>query len=108
MDDFTTWQPGTWGAVDYDKIPIPTDPMLSVCSVWCYLAGAMILWYDPALHAKHSRAWDSLTAAWKATFHTKLTANALEKRPEDGPHGFSKAQSTWLTATLRYPKGLGG
>ncbi len=33
VDDFTTWKPGTCGAVDYDKIPIPTDPMLSVCSV---------------------------------------------------------------------------
>ena len=107
LDDFTTWQPGTWGALDLDKIPIPTDPMRSICSVRSYLAVAMLLWYDPALRAKHTRAWDSLTAAWKATFHTELTAGALEKWPEDGPHGFSKAQSTWLSATLRFLKGQG-
>ena len=33
MGDFTTWQPGTWGSVDFDKIQLPSDPMLSICSV---------------------------------------------------------------------------
>ena len=104
VGDFTTWQPGTWGGVDFDKIPFPTDPMLSICSVRSYFAVAMILWHDTALRAKHSHAWDSLTAAWKATFHHDLTASSLEKWPEDGPHGFSKAESSWLTATLRFLK----
>ena len=93
VGDFTTWQPGTWGGVDFDKIPFPTDPMLSICSVRSYFAVAMILWHDTALRAKHSHAWDSLTAAWKATFHHDLTASSLEKWPEDGPHGFSKAST---------------
>ena len=26
VDDFTTWQPHTWGAVDYDKIRSPLTP----------------------------------------------------------------------------------
>ena len=105
LDDFTTWAPDTWSEVDYDKIPFPTDPMQSICSVRSYMAVAMILWYDLHLRAKHSRAWNSLTAAWKATFHTELTAGALEKWPQDGPHGFSKDQSAWLTSTLRFLKG---
>ena len=105
LDDYTTWAPDTWSEVDYDKIPFPTDPMQSICSVRSYMAVAMILWYDLDLRAKHSRAWESLTAAWKATFHTELTAGALEKWPQDGPHGFSEDQSTWLTSTLRYLKG---
>ncbi len=65
LDDFTTWDPSTWRDVDYDKIPFPTDPMLSICSILSYMVVAMILWYDLDLRAKHSRAWDSLTAAWK-------------------------------------------
>lgn len=57
MGDFTTWQPDTWDAVDFNKIPFPTDPMHSICSVRSYFAVAMILWHDPALRAKHSSAW---------------------------------------------------
>ncbi len=59
------------------------------------------------VHGKNAQAWDRLNAAWKATFHTELTAGALEKWPTDGPHGFSEAQSTWLASTLRYLKAQG-
>jgi hypothetical protein len=104
VEDFTTWQPDTWHAVDFDKIPFPTDPLRSICSVRSYLAVAMILWHDPDLRAKHASAWDGLTAAWKATFHHDLTARDVEKWPEDGPHGFNKNESAWLAGTLRFLK----
>ncbi len=41
----------------------------------------MIMWYDPAVREKNAQAWEKLTAAWKVTFHTELTAGALEKWP---------------------------
>ena len=104
VEEFTTWQPDTWHAVDFDKIPFPTDPLRSICSVRSYMAVAMILWHDPDLRAKHSCAWDGLTAAWRATFHHDLTARDLEKWPEDGPHGFNKSESAWLAGTLRFLK----
>ncbi len=107
MDDFTTWNPGTWGDLEFGKSPIPADPNTSICSVRSYLAQAMIMWYDTAVREKNAQAWERLTAAWKATFHSELTAGAMEKWPTDGPHGFSEAQSTWLTSTLRYLKGQG-
>ena len=90
--------------MDYDKIQFPTDPMLSICSVRSYFAVAMILFYEPALREKHTRTWDGLTAAWKATFLQDLSARALEKWPEDGPHGFNAAESAWLAESLRYLK----
>ena len=49
--------------------------MHSICSVWSYFAVAMILWHDPALRAKHARACDGMTTAWKATYHHDLTAH---------------------------------
>ena len=104
VGDFTTWQPGTWDLVDVDMIQFLTDPMLSICSVRSYLAVAMILWYDPALSEKHERAWDGLNAVWKATFHHDLCGRDLEKWPEDGPHGFTKNESSLLTGTLSYLK----
>ena len=107
MHDFTTWNPGTWGDLEFGKSPIPTDPNTSICSVRSYLAQAMIMWYDTAVREKNAQAWERLTAAWKATFHSELTAGALDKWPTDGPHCFSEAQSAWLTATLRYLKGQG-
>jgi hypothetical protein len=78
--------------------------MLSICSARSYFAAVMILWHDPALREKHTRTWDGLTAAWKATFHQDLSSRALEKWPEDGPHGFNAAESAWLAATLRFLK----
>lgn len=102
--DFTSWQPDTWQYVDYDKIQFPTDPMLSICSVRSYFAVAMILFYEADLREKHTRTWDGLSAAWKATFHQDLSSRALEKWPEDGPHGFNAAESAWLAETLRYLK----
>ena len=104
-NDFTSWSPDTWHRVAYDEIPFPTDPMITIASERTYMAVAMILWYDGDLRAQHARAWDGLNAAWKATFHTELTAAALEKWPKDGPHGFNETQSTWLASTLRYLKG---
>ena len=104
MGDFTTWQPQTWDKVDYDKIQFPTDPMLSICSVRPYFAVAIILWYNTALREKHARTWDSLTAAWKATFHHDLSSRDLDRWPEDGPHAFTKAESAWLSGTLRFLK----
>ncbi len=51
-----------------------TDPDISICSVRTYLAaevGAMIMWCDTAVREKNAQAWDKLSAAWKATFHTQ-------------------------------------
>jgi hypothetical protein len=107
LNDFTTWHPGAWGDLEFDKSPIPADPNTSICSVSSYLAQAMIMWYHTAVRERNAQAWDRLNSAWKATFHTALTAGALETWPTDGPHGFSEPQSTWLTATLRYLKGNG-
>jgi hypothetical protein len=104
VGDFMSWQPDTWQYVDFDKIQFPTDPMLSICSVRSYFAVAMILFYDKELREKYSRTWDALSAAWKATFHQDLSSRALEKWPQDGPHGFNNAESEWLTGTLRYLK----
>jgi hypothetical protein len=104
VGEFTSWQPDTWEYVDYHKIQFPTDPMLSICLVRSYFAVAMILWHVPALREKHTRTWDGLTAAWKATFHQDLSSRALKKWPEDGPHGFNAAESAWLAETLRYLK----
>jgi hypothetical protein len=104
VGDFMSWQPDTWQYVDFDKIQFPTDPMLSICSVRSYFAVAMILWYDKELRDKYSRTWDALSAAWQATFHQDLSSRALEKWPQDGPHGFNNAESEWLTGTLRYLK----
>ena len=107
MNDFTSWTPDTWHRVAYDEIPFPTDPIFTIASERTYMAVAMLLWYDGDLRALHARAWDGLNAAWKATFHSELTAAALEKWPVDGPHGFNETQSTWLASTLRYLKQQG-
>jgi hypothetical protein len=107
LNDFTTWHPGAWGDLGFDKSPIPADPYTSICSVRPYLAQAMIMWYDTAVRERNAQAWDRLNSVWKATFHTALTAGALETWPTDGPHSFSEPQSTWLRATLRYLKGNG-
>ena len=64
----------------------------------------MILFYERELREKHTRTWDGLSAAWKATFHQDLSSHALEKWPEDGPHGFNANESAWLTGSLRYLK----
>jgi hypothetical protein len=96
VGDFTSWEPDTSQYVDYDKIQFPTDPMLSICSVRSYFAVAMILFYERDLREKHTRTWDCLSAAWKATFHQDLSSRALEKWPEDGPHGFNATKSAWL------------
>ncbi len=77
--------------------------MLSICSVRSYFAVAMILFYEPALREKHTRTRDGLSAA-KVTFHQDLSSRALEKWPEDGPHGFNTAESAWLAESLRYLK----
>ena len=53
----------------FDKIPFPTDPNTSICSVRPYLAVAMIFWYDPDIRAAHSSVWDALQYSWHATFH---------------------------------------
>jgi hypothetical protein len=107
MNDFLTWDPLQFGELDFDKSPVPTDHNTSISSVRSYLAQAMIMWYDTSVRDKNAQAWDRLLASWKATFHSELTAGALEKWPTDGPHGFSEDQSTWLAATLRYLKGQG-
>ena len=104
LDQFTTWQPDTWQFLEFDKIQFPTDPMRSICSVRSYLAVAMIFFYEHETREKHTRTWDALSAAWKATFHQDLSSRALEKGPQDGPHGFNDAESRWLTGTLRYLK----
>jgi hypothetical protein len=104
LDQFTTWQPDTWQFLDFDKIQFPTDPMRSICSVRSYFAVAMIFFYEHETREKHTRTWDALSAAWKATFHQDLSSRALEKWPQDGPHGFNDAESEWLTGTLRYLK----
>jgi hypothetical protein len=104
VEEFTTWQPDTWQFVDFDKIQFPTDPMRSICSVRSYFAVAMILFYERDTREKHTRTWDALSAAWKATFHQDLSSRALEKWPQDGPHGFNDAESAWLAETLRYLK----
>ena len=107
MNNFLTWHPGTFGVLDFSKSPVPENPYTSISSVRSYLAQAMIMWYDPAVRERNAQAWEKLTAAWKATFHTELTAGALEKWPTDGPHGFSEEQCTWLSSTLRHLKGQG-
>jgi hypothetical protein len=102
MNGFLTWDPLQFGELDFDKSPVPTDHNTSISSVRSYLAQAIIMWYDTSVRDKNAQAWDRLLASWKATFHSELTAGALEKWPTDGPHGFSEDQSTWLAATLRY------
>jgi hypothetical protein len=106
VGDFTSWEPHTWQYMDDDKIQFPTDPMLSICYARSYFAVTMILFYEPALREKHTHTWDGLTAAWKATFHQDLSSRALEKWPEDRPHGFNAAESAGLaeSESLRYLK----
>ncbi len=54
LNDFTTWHPGTWGDLEFDKSPIPADPNTSICSVRSYLAQAMIMWYDTAVGERNA------------------------------------------------------
>jgi hypothetical protein len=63
------------------------------------------MWFDDSVRKKNAQTWARFKASWKATFHSELTAGALEKWPTDRPHYFSNAKSTWLTATLRFLKG---
>ena len=104
VNDFTTWIPETFALVPFDKIPFPTDPNTSICSVRSYLAVAMILWYDTEIRAAHSKVWDALQYSWHATFHTELSAVGLERWSITGPHAFNEHECTWLTETLRCMK----
>jgi hypothetical protein len=63
--------------------------------------------YETSVREKNAQAWYRLEASWKATFHSELTAGALEKWPTDGPHGFSKAQSTLAGSNSPLPQGTG-
>ena len=94
VNNFTTWLPETFALVPLDKIPFPTDPNTSICSVRSYLAVAMILWYDTEIRAAHSKVWDTLQYSWHATFHTDLSAAGLEKWPTTGPHAFNEQECT--------------
>ncbi len=66
----------------------------------------MLFWHIPRLRTAHSRVWDDLQYAWRATFHSELSDTVLEKWPTTGPHAFSADQAHWLTETLRHIKNL--
>ena len=104
VDNFTTWSLATWHLLPFDKINFPSDPNVSICSIRSYMALAMILYHDEGLRSSQQRIWDELNFAWRATFHSELHSNVLERWPEDGPHAFTKEQSTWLAETLRILK----
>jgi hypothetical protein len=98
------------GTLVHSEILISTrapSPLTPIPAGRTYLTQTMILRYDTDVREKNEQAWEKLKAAWKATFHTELTAGPLKKWPTDGPHGFSEEQSTWLAATLHYLKGQG-
>ena len=65
------------------------------------MALAMILYYEEGPRNSQQRIWEELNFAWRATFHSELHSNVLDRWPEDGPHAFTKEQSTWLAETLR-------
>ena len=105
VNDFTTWTPGNWKRVEFDKISFPKDHNVSICSVRSYMAVAMLLWFDTDLRATQTRLWNELTLCWKATFHSDLDLPGLERWPKgDHPHAFTQEQSDWLEGTLRYLK----
>ena len=104
--DFTTWTPETWGQLDFSQIQFPTDSCISICSVRSYHAVAILFCYIPSLRTAHSRVWDDLQYAWRATFHTELSDTVLGTWPTTGPHAFSASQAEWLTETLRHLKAL--
>ena len=82
VNDFTTWLPETFALVPLDKIPFPTDPNTSICSVRSYLAVAMILWYDTEIRAAHSKVWDTLQYSWHDGMAAVLMARYLSHGPQ--------------------------
>jgi hypothetical protein len=104
VDDFTTWSPATWHLLPFDKISFPSDPNVSICTNRSYMALGMIFYYEESIRTSQPRIWDELNFAWRATFHSELHSNVLDRWPEDGPHAFTKDQSTWLAETLRILK----
>ncbi len=67
---------------------------------------ALIFCHIPSLCTVHSKVWDDLQYAWRATFHTELSDIVLDTWPTTGPHAFSALQSDLLTETLLYLKTL--
>jgi hypothetical protein len=94
--EFTTWAQETWADIDLSQIQFPTDPCVSICSVWSYHAVALLLVHIPSLRTAHPRVWDELNTAWSNTFHSDLSETALEKWPTTGPLAFSAQQCDWL------------
>jgi hypothetical protein len=79
VNDFTTWSPDTWHLLPFDKISFPSDPNVSICTFQSYMALAMILYYETGLRNSQQRLWDELSFAWRATFHSELHPNVLER-----------------------------
>ncbi len=53
LNDFTTWTPDTEALMDWDSSAFPSDAVINICTVRCYMAVAMIMLYQTELRERH-------------------------------------------------------
>jgi hypothetical protein len=53
VNNFTTWTPDTEELTDWDSSSFPSDAVINICTVRCYMAVAMIMLYQTELRERH-------------------------------------------------------
>ena len=98
--DFTTWTPETWELLDISEISFPEDK--PVISNKLFFLSAMIFSHCIEMRTKHKALHNQLCKARAGHFGSTLTAKALGRLPNVGPHAFSADEAKWCEGTLLF------
>ena len=100
ISDNLTWSPDNWNEINFSSIKLPGQGE-HLATLRTYFAIAILLYYQPALQAKHAEFYELFKKSWVDTFMREIDDKQLEKPPSEGVLGFSPDQVTWLMETRR-------
>jgi len=100
ISDNLTWSPDNWNEINFSSIKLPGQGE-HLATLRTYFAIAILLYYQPALQAKHAEFYELFKKSWVDTFMREIDDKQLEKPPSEGALGFSPDQVTWLMETRR-------